>query len=85
MCNTTVYSMIDHVENTRLMDVVDEMSRDDWFVKPVKPTPIPWKPTPIQPAAATAVATAAATTATDNGNDASMLVATTEADTGIVQ
>ena len=82
MCNTTVYSMIDQVENTRLIDVVDEMSRTDWFVKPVKPIPIPWKPTPIQPAAAAAVAT----TGTGNGNvnNASMLFATTDADTGTI-
>ena len=74
--------MIDQVENTRLMDVVDEMSRTDWFVKPVKPIPIPWKPTPIQPAAAAAVAT----TGTGNGNvnNASMLFATTDADTGTI-
>ena len=82
MCNTTVYSLIDHVENTRLMDVVDEMSRDDWFVKPVKPIPIPWKPTPMQPAAAAAVATTG--TGNGNGNNASMLFATTDADTGTI-
>ena len=74
MCNTTVYSMIDHVENTRLLDVVDEMSRDDWFVKPVKPIPIPWKPSPIQPIAATT-----------SGEVVSPLFVTTNTVTGTVQ
>ena len=68
MCNITVYSEIGYVENTRLMDVVDEMSRDDWWVKPLKPTPR--KPTPMHPTAAATV------------NIASTLFATTNADTG---
>jgi len=51
MCNITVYGEIGYVENTRLMDVVDEMSRDDWWVKPFKPTPR--KPTPMHPTTST--------------------------------
>ena len=40
MCDISPYGVLGQVENTRLLDVVDEMSRDDWRVKPLKPTPM---------------------------------------------
>ena len=40
MCDISPYGVIGREDNPRLMDVVDEMSRDDWFVKPFKPNPI---------------------------------------------
>ena len=40
MCDISPYGVLGQVENTRLLDVVDEMSRDDWWVKPLKPTPV---------------------------------------------
>jgi hypothetical protein len=38
MCDITPFGAIGHVENTRLLDVVDEMSRGDWWLQPLKPT-----------------------------------------------
>ena len=39
MCDISPYGFIGAVENTRLLDVVGEMSRDDWWVRPLKPIP----------------------------------------------
>ena len=39
MCDITQFGVIGLAENTRLLDVVDEMSRDDWWVRPWKNTP----------------------------------------------
>ena len=36
MCDITPYGVIGHTENTRLMDVVEDMSREDWWVRPWK-------------------------------------------------
>jgi len=41
MCDITPYAVIGHAENTRLLDVVEDMSRDDWWVRPWKNTIMP--------------------------------------------
>ena len=46
MCDITPYGIIGHTENTRLMDIVDDMSREDWWVRP-------WTTTPMQATTAT--------------------------------
>ena len=64
MCDISPYGFIGAVENTRLLDVVDEMSRDDWWVKPMKPTPT--LATAATPATTTVFATTDAGTGTIN-------------------
>ena len=55
MCDVGPYGVLGQVENTRLLDVVDEMSRDDWWVKPLKPTPMQATAATVAAAATTAV------------------------------
>ena len=66
MCDISPYGIIGAVENTRLLDMVDEMSRDDWWVKPMKPTPTLASATPATPAATSVFATTDAGTGTIN-------------------
>ena len=81
MCNITAYGMLGNVENTRLLDVVDEMSRNDWWVKPSKRNPWKLHPTPPTVMQPVAVGTAAGTT---TGEDAPTVFAKTDTDTGMV-
>ena len=66
MCDISPYGVIGQVENTRLLDVVDEMSRDDWCLQHLKPFPMRVTAIPPPPAPHTAAATTTAVfTSTD--------------------
>ena len=67
MCDISPYGVIGQVENTRLLDVVDEMSRDDWCLQHLKPFPMRAGAIPPFPAPHTAITTTITTTDTCTG------------------